>query len=169
MCPELLMPLVERSVKLVQPLFRCVCGIYVANCQMRRRSGTKLLPNTYKQCAQCGTKIITWAPNSFARCAVLVLCRNNPPTRLFSRFLEVHMSTSPDQDSTSASAVVAELPLPTQLEHLSKLIAEKPETLATGDEELRKAALDATKFVYDLGAPYVSVSSSRALTRPRCA
>lgn len=49
--------------------------------------------------------------------------------------------------------VVAEdLPLPAQLELLSKLIAEKPEALATGSEDLRKAALDATKFVYDLGA-----------------
>lgn len=49
------------------------------------------------------------------------------------------------------SAVADDLPLPAQLELLSKLIAEKPEALATGSEDLRKAALDATKFVYDLG------------------
>ena len=47
---------------------------------------------------------------------------------------------------------VEELIVPAPLESLSKLIAEKPEALATGSEEFRKVALDATKFVYDLGA-----------------
>ncbi|KAI0801298.1 U3 small nucleolar ribonucleoprotein complex, subunit Mpp10 [Fomes fomentarius] len=43
-----------------------------------------------------------------------------------------------------------ELSLPEQFETLVKLIEEKPEALATGNEDLRKAALDATKYVYDL-------------------
>ncbi|KAI0825164.1 U3 small nucleolar ribonucleoprotein complex, subunit Mpp10 [Trametes gibbosa] len=46
---------------------------------------------------------------------------------------------------------VAEGPsLPPQLETLSKLIAEKPEALATGSEDLRRTALEATKFIFDL-------------------
>ncbi|TFK89783.1 Mpp10 protein [Polyporus arcularius HHB13444] len=40
--------------------------------------------------------------------------------------------------------------LPPVLENLSKLVGERPEALATGGEDLRKAALDATKFIFDL-------------------
>ncbi|KAI0669932.1 Mpp10 protein-domain-containing protein [Trametes maxima] len=43
-----------------------------------------------------------------------------------------------------------ELSLPPQLEDLSKLIAEKPEALATGGDDLRRTALEATKFIFDL-------------------
>ncbi|KAI0757031.1 U3 small nucleolar ribonucleoprotein complex, subunit Mpp10 [Daedaleopsis nitida] len=54
-----------------------------------------------------------------------------------------------DSDHT-APRPMEELSLPEQLENLAKLVGEKPETLATGSEDLRKAALAATKFIYDL-------------------
>ncbi|OSD03466.1 Mpp10 protein [Trametes coccinea BRFM310] len=55
-------------------------------------------------------------------------------------------------DAESATAVAAPDPLslPQPLENLSKFIAEKPETLATGSEDLRRTALEATKYVFDL-------------------
>ena len=56
-----------------------------------------------------------------------------------------------DTNTNDASTGVEELSLPSHLENLSKLISEKPEVLATGSEDLRKAALHATKFIYDLG------------------
>ena len=56
-----------------------------------------------------------------------------------------------ETDTNHAATVFENLPLPSQLENLSKLIGEKPEALATGSEGLRKAALHATKFIYDLG------------------
>ncbi|KAH9944411.1 Mpp10 protein [Epithele typhae] len=57
------------------------------------------------------------------------------------------MSADAPADPTKTAAVERRLPL--QLEHLSKLIGEQPEALATGSEEFRQAALDATKWVYD--------------------
>ncbi|KAH9898432.1 U3 small nucleolar ribonucleoprotein complex, subunit Mpp10 [Cubamyces lactineus] len=53
-------------------------------------------------------------------------------------------------ESMSASKPSEELILPPQLENLSKLIAEKPEALATGSEDIRRIALEATQFVFDL-------------------
>ncbi|KAI0374201.1 Mpp10 protein [Pilatotrama ljubarskyi] len=55
-------------------------------------------------------------------------------------------------DITSApeSAAAGPLALPPPLENLSKLVAEKPEALATGDADLRRTALEATKFIFDL-------------------
>ena len=56
------------------------------------------------------------------------------------------------ETQTQDSAIVSEeLSLPSQLDNLSKLLGERPEALATGSDELRKAALAATKFIYDLG------------------
>ncbi|KAI1797849.1 Mpp10 protein [Ganoderma leucocontextum] len=54
-----------------------------------------------------------------------------------------------ERDPDTATEI-EELVLPSQLENLSKLIGEKPEVLATGSKDLRKAALHATKFIYDL-------------------
>lgn len=59
------------------------------------------------------------------------------------------MAIEMDNDYTATG--VEDLPLPSQLENLSKLLGEKPEALATGSEDLREAALRATKFIYDLG------------------
>ena len=56
-----------------------------------------------------------------------------------------------DTDTNGAPTGTEDFPLPSQLENLSKLIGEKPEALATGSQDLRTAALDATKFIYDLG------------------
>ncbi|KAI0662794.1 Mpp10 protein [Cubamyces menziesii] len=53
-------------------------------------------------------------------------------------------------ESMSTSKPAEELTLPPQLENLSKLIAEKPEALATGSEDFRRIALEATQFVFDL-------------------
>ncbi|PIL31997.1 hypothetical protein GSI_06701 [Ganoderma sinense ZZ0214-1] len=54
-----------------------------------------------------------------------------------------------ETDTNNAATGIEEFPLPSQLENLSKLIGEKPEALATGSEDLQKAALYATKFIYD--------------------
>ncbi|KAI0335305.1 Mpp10 protein [Cubamyces sp. BRFM 1775] len=53
-------------------------------------------------------------------------------------------------ESMPAPKTSEELALPSQLENLSKLIAEKPEALATGSEDFRRIALEATQFVFDL-------------------
>ncbi|KAI0639368.1 U3 small nucleolar ribonucleoprotein complex, subunit Mpp10 [Trametes polyzona] len=55
-----------------------------------------------------------------------------------------------DGESTNAANAVEGPSLPPQLENLSKLIAEKPEALATGAEDLRRTALEATKYIFDL-------------------
>ncbi|KAI9063034.1 Mpp10 protein [Trametes sanguinea] len=55
-----------------------------------------------------------------------------------------------DAESVTAVAAPDALPLPSPLENLSKLIAEKPEALATGSEDLQRTALEATKYVFDL-------------------
>ncbi len=54
-------------------------------------------------------------------------------------------------ETQDATKPTEELLIPEQLETLVKMIEEKPEALATGNEDLRKAALNATKYVYDLG------------------
>lgn len=51
----------------------------------------------------------------------------------------------------SNTTSVAESALPPQLESLSKLIAEQPEALATGADDLRRTALEAAKYIFDLG------------------
>ena len=67
------------------------------------------------------------------------------------------------EDATKVvAATVDELPLPPQLEGLSKLLSEKPEALATGSEDIRQAALDATKFIFDLGTNVTSTLSATA-------
>ncbi len=53
--------------------------------------------------------------------------------------------------SEGSNQVEKAVSLPPVLENLSKLVGERPEALATGGEDLRKAALDATKFIFDLG------------------
>ena len=40
--------------------------------------------------------------------------------------------------------------LPSQLGRLASLIEKKPESFATGDEDIRDAALFAAKYVFDL-------------------
>ncbi|KAH9849790.1 Mpp10 protein-domain-containing protein [Lenzites betulinus] len=55
-----------------------------------------------------------------------------------------------DGESSTLKDSVEGLPLPPQLESLSKLIEEKPEALATGADDLRRTALEATKFIFDL-------------------
>lgn len=52
-----------------------------------------------------------------------------------------------------------EIQLPTQLGDLSRLVGERPQALATADEELRIAALRATKHIYDLGERHRSLYS----------
>ncbi|KAI0651817.1 U3 small nucleolar ribonucleoprotein complex, subunit Mpp10 [Trametes meyenii] len=55
-----------------------------------------------------------------------------------------------DIQPAPSSAASEELSLPPQLEDLSKLIADKPEALATGGDDFRRTALEATKFIFDL-------------------
>ncbi|TBU38040.1 Mpp10 protein [Dichomitus squalens] len=62
---------------------------------------------------------------------------------------------------TSTAIVSEDLSLPSELENLSKLIGERPEALATGSEDLRKAALAATKFIYDLALATEKEASSK--------
>ncbi|KAI8995597.1 U3 small nucleolar ribonucleoprotein complex, subunit Mpp10 [Trametes punicea] len=58
--------------------------------------------------------------------------------------------TMSDKEDRVALTASEEIPLPPQLESLSSLIAEKPETLATGGEDFRRTALEATKYIFDL-------------------
>jgi predicted solute-binding protein len=43
-----------------------------------------------------------------------------------------------------------DVPLPLELQSLSNLLEEFPETLALGNQELQAAALNATKYAFDL-------------------
>ena len=43
-----------------------------------------------------------------------------------------------------------DVPLPSELQNLSNLLEECPETLALGNQELQAAALNAAKYVFDL-------------------
>lgn len=56
-----------------------------------------------------------------------------------------------DAGPSNTTHAAEESSLPPQLESLSKLIAEQPETLATGADDLRRTALEAAKYVFDLG------------------
>ena len=43
-----------------------------------------------------------------------------------------------------------DVPLPSELQNLSNLLEECPETLALGNQELQATALNATKYAFDL-------------------
>ena len=58
---------------------------------------------------------------------------------------------SVEMESPDTTKPSEEITLPSELDNLAKLVSEKPEALATGSEDLRKAALDATRFIYNLG------------------
>ncbi|KAI0724517.1 U3 small nucleolar ribonucleoprotein complex, subunit Mpp10 [Cerioporus squamosus] len=60
------------------------------------------------------------------------------------------MSVDSGMPTEGSTQLEKSVPLPPALENLSKLVSERPEALATGSEDLRKAALDATKFIFDL-------------------
>lgn len=53
-------------------------------------------------------------------------------------FIQLLMNGNPD------------VPLPSELQNLSNLLEECPETLASGNQELQTTALNATKYVFDL-------------------
>ena len=57
--------------------------------------------------------------------------------------------SSSSRASTAAPEEVVELPQ--ELSILSTRIDEKPESFATGNEDIRLAALRAAKYVFDLG------------------
>lgn len=62
----------------------------------------------------------------------------------------------PAMASSSRSGSVAPdevIELPPELLELSLRLDEKPESLATGNEDIQLAALKATKYVFDLGEP----------------
>lgn len=44
----------------------------------------------------------------------------------------------------------SDVPLPSELQSLSNLLEEFPETLALGNKDLQAAALNATKYAFDL-------------------
>ena len=44
----------------------------------------------------------------------------------------------------------SDVPLPLELQNLSNLLEEFPETLALGNQELQLTALNATKYAFDL-------------------
>ena len=51
--------------------------------------------------------------------------------------------------------------LPSEISQLSGLIDQKVETLAAGDEEIQKSALNAAKYLFDLGMnPHFSFKSN---------
>ncbi|RPD82586.1 Mpp10 protein [Lentinus tigrinus ALCF2SS1-7] len=60
------------------------------------------------------------------------------------------MSVDLDVPNEGPTQTEKSIALPPALENLSKLVGERPEALATGSDDLRKAALDATKFIFDL-------------------
>lgn len=66
-----------------------------------------------------------------------------------------------DAGPSNTTYAASESALPPQLESLSKLIAEQPEALATGAEDLRRTALEAAKYIFDLGM--FTLLSTRAL------
>ena len=72
------------------------------------------------------------------------------------------MSVDTDMHIEGPTKLEDAVALPPALENLSKLVAEKPEALAIGSEDLRKAALDATKFIFDLGTNVTSTLSATA-------
>ncbi|EIW64701.1 Mpp10 protein [Trametes versicolor FP-101664 SS1] len=55
-----------------------------------------------------------------------------------------------DAGPSNTTNAAQESSLPPQLESLSKLIAEQPEALATGADDLRRTALEAAKYIFDL-------------------
>ncbi|KAI0735201.1 U3 small nucleolar ribonucleoprotein complex, subunit Mpp10 [Earliella scabrosa] len=57
---------------------------------------------------------------------------------------------SVEMENPDTTKPLEEITLPSELDNLAKLVSEKPEALATGSEDLRKAALDATRFIYNL-------------------
>lgn len=50
-----------------------------------------------------------------------------------------------------------DVPLPPELQNLSNLLEESPETLALGNQELQAAALNATKYAFDLCKLWVAL------------
>lgn len=66
-----------------------------------------------------------------------------------------------DAGPSNTTNAAQESSLPPQLESLSKLIAEQPEALATGADDLRRTALEAAKYIFDLGMfALISILSS---------
>lgn len=45
--------------------------------------------------------------------------------------------------------------LPPELQNLSMVVENNPESFATGNDEIQVAALNATKYVYDLGMWFI--------------
>ncbi len=52
------------------------------------------------------------------------------------------------------SNVEVDIVLPAELQKLSTLLDDRPETLATGNGEIHAAALAATKYIFDLCKSY---------------
>ncbi|CDO71533.1 hypothetical protein BN946_scf184911.g3 [Trametes cinnabarina] len=68
----------------------------------------------------------------------------------FGRFFLQALYTMSDIKPAPATTAHEERALPSPLENLSKLIAEQPEALAIGSEDIRRTTLEATKYVFDL-------------------
>ena len=58
------------------------------------------------------------------------------------------MSSSSRATSVEPQEIIE---LPSELQELSLSIDEKPDSFAVGNEDIRLAALKATKYVFDLG------------------
>lgn len=60
---------------------------------------------------------------------------------------------------------VEDIQLPPELSNLSTIVDASPEVLATGSSDLQSTALNATKFIYDLGK-YTMPLDARFFNQP---